>query len=61
MCEIETRTVYFSIVCDRKIKNVQKKRKIEIDFYIQSEDLDMIYVSKKVYMCAYLSIDKTDE
>ena len=52
MCEIETRTVYFSIVCDRKYVQKEELKLI----FIQSEDLDPIDVSKKVYTCAYIRL-----
>jgi hypothetical protein len=47
--------------CSKEEKEKKKSRNWFSFFIIQSEDLDMIDVSKKVYTCAYLSIDKTDE
>lgn len=53
--------VYFSIEEEKKTKTVQR----EISFLslsrIQSEDFNLINLSKKVCLRAYLSVDKTDE
>ena len=47
----------FSILYDQK-ENVKL---ILLHCYLPGKDLDIEYVSKKVYIYAYLSIDKTDE
>ncbi len=50
--------VYFSILYDQK---ENAKLIFFIFLLFIGEDLDIEYISKEVYICAYLSIDKTDD
>jgi hypothetical protein len=57
---IDCKFVYFLILYDQK-----ENAKLILLFFppllFIGEDLDIEYISKEVYICAYLSIDKTDD